>query len=278
MEVLEYVAFTTDPAGGNPAGVVLDADDLDDAAMLAIAAELGHSETAFLSRVEPGAARIRYFTPRAEIAFCGHATIASTVVLAERGVGGTVVLRTNAGDVPVEARDGRATLLAVDTPVEPLAADLLDALLAALRLTRARLDPALPPALVHGGNTHPLVVVADAAALDGLDPDAAALLALQDREGWDGTVPVLRRTSATTFESRNPFPRGGIREDPATGSAAAGLGAYLRAGGHITPPATVHVHQGRHIGRPSVLEVTVPATGRIAVTGTAVPLRGPAST
>jgi PhzF family phenazine biosynthesis protein len=274
MEILEYAAFTPDPAGGNPAGVVLGADDLDDAAMLAIAARLGHSETAFLSGIEGGAARIRYFTPLAEIAFCGHATIASTVALAERGARGTVVLRTNAGDVPVEARDGRAVLLAVDTPVEPLPAPLVDELLAALRLRHDRLDPALPPALVHGGNTHPLVPVRDAAALDGLDHDAPAVLALQNRVGWDGTVPVVLRTGPTTFVSRNPFPRGGIREDPATGSAAAGLGAYLRAGGHVAPPVTVTVRQGHHVGRPSVLEVTIPATGRISVSGPAVPLAG----
>src|SRR5438270_200691 len=84
-KVLRYTAFSADPAGGNPAGVVLDATGLDDAEQLAIAAELGYSETAFLT---PGRAersyRVRYFSPKAEVSFCGHATVAAAVALAER--------------------------------------------------------------------------------------------------------------------------------------------------------------------------------------------------
>ncbi|MFC4615141.1 PhzF family phenazine biosynthesis protein [Cellulomonas algicola] len=272
MEILRYRAFTTvepDPASGNPAGVVLDAESLDDADMLRIAAELGFSETAFLTGIERAAARVRYFTPRAEIAFCGHATVASGVVLARlRGAGPVVTLTTNAGLVPVEVSADRATLVAVDTHVEDLDGDLLDALLAALRLDREDLDPLLPPALVHGGNLHPLVAVR-AGVLDRLDHDDDAVLRLQDAQGWDGTVPVVHRVSATRFASRNPFPRGGIREDPATGSAAAGLGAYLRAGRHVDAPTVLTVDQGAETGRPSHLVVEVPREGRVRVTGTA---------
>ncbi|GCD20863.1 oxidoreductase [Cellulomonas algicola] len=272
MEILRYRAFTTvepDPASGNPAGVVLDAESLDDADMLRFAAELGFSETAFLTGIERAAARVRYFTPRAEIAFCGHATVASGVVLARlRGAGPVVTLTTNAGLVPVEVSADRATLVAVDTHVEDLDGDLLDALLAALRLDREDLDPLLPPALVHGGNLHPLVAVR-AGVLDRLDHDDDAVLRLQDAQGWDGTVPVVHRVSATRFASRNPFPRGGIREDPATGSAAAGLGAYLRAGRHVDAPTVLTVDQGAETGRPSHLVVEVPREGRVRVTGTA---------
>jgi PhzF family phenazine biosynthesis protein len=272
MEILRYRAFTTiEPNGesGNPAGVVLDAEELDDADMLRIAADLGFSETAFLTAIEPDAARVRYFTPRAEIAFCGHATIASGVALARRRHAAPVVgLTTNAGLVPVEVTPDRATLVAVETPVEDLADDLVDRLLTALRLDRGDLDPALPPALVHGGNLHPLVLVR-AGVLDRLDHDADAVLELQDAQGWDGTVPVVHRLSATRFASRNPFPRGGIREDPATGSAAAGLGAYLRAGGHVETPAVLEVAQGAEVGRPSLLVVEVPREGRVRVTGSA---------
>jgi PhzF family phenazine biosynthesis protein len=272
MEILRYRAFTTaetDPESGNPAGVVLDAEELGDAEMLAIAADLGFSETAFLTAIEPAAARVRYFTPRAEIAFCGHATIASGVVLARhRAAAATVQLTTNAGLVPVEVTADRATLVAVDTEVEPLADALVADLLRALRLDASGLDPALPPALVHGGNLHPLLAVR-AGVLPRLDHDGNAVLALQDAHGWDGTVPVVERLSPTRFASRNPFPRGGIREDPATGSAAAGLGAYLRAGGHVDAPAVITVEQGAEVGRPSLLVVEIPREGRIRVTGTA---------
>jgi len=82
-------------------------------------------------------------------------------------------------------------------------------------------------------------------------------------------VPVIHRESPTLFASRNPFPRGGIREDPATGSAAASLGYYLRDGGHVALPATIEVLQGAEAGRPSQLRIAVPLTGRVRVSGTA---------
>lgn len=272
MEILRYRAFTTvepNEQSGNPAGVVLDADELGDEDMLRIAAELGFSETAFLSAIERDAARVRYFTPRAEIAFCGHATVASGVALAaHRDAPAVVRLTTNAGLVPVEVTADRATLVAVNTEVETLDDELVDQVLGTLRLERADLDPAMPPALVHGGNLHPLVPVR-AGVLERLDHDGEAVLTLQDAHGWDGTVPVVHRLSTTRFVSRNPFPRGGIREDPATGSAAAGLGAYLRAGGHLDVPATFTVDQGAEIGRPSLIVVDVPREGRVRVTGTA---------
>lgn len=100
---------------------------------------------------------------------------------------------------------------------------------------------------------------------------------LMDRQGWAGTVTVVCRqnsdtTGATVVEARNLFPVGDITEDPATGSAAASLGAYLRELELVTPPARVIVHQGRHVGRPSLLVVDVPSHGGITVTGTAEPI------
>src|SRR6202012_6199044 len=91
---------------GNPAGVVLDATGLDDAGMLAIAAELGYSESAFLTAPPEGlggqdgrAYTIRYFSPRAEVPFCGHATVATAVALAERIGPGPVVFDTPVGEI-----------------------------------------------------------------------------------------------------------------------------------------------------------------------------------
>ena len=269
MEILTYSAFTTpENHSGNPAGVVVDADGLAREDMLGIAAELGFSETAFLSALTSDSATVRYFTPRDEIAFCGHATIASGVALARRGAGPVITFATKAGDVPVEVTREEATLTAVDTEITPLADELLDELLGTLRLSSTDLDSDLPPAFVRGGNPHPIVFVR-AGVLATLDHSAEAVLQLQDREGWDGTIPVVQRLSANRFASRNPFPRGGIREDPATGSAAAGLGYYLRAAGQVSLPATIEVEQGREVGRPSLIRVEIPSAGRVRVTGTA---------
>src|SRR4051794_15011931 len=100
--VLHYSAFTsalaTDHPSGTPAGVVLDADDLTDAERLELAAAVGYSETAFVERPGPdGARRVRYFSPQAEVDFCGHATVAAAVALAGAGAGGPLVFTINAG-------------------------------------------------------------------------------------------------------------------------------------------------------------------------------------
>jgi PhzF family phenazine biosynthesis protein len=124
----------------------------------------------------------------------------------------------------------------------------------------------------YSGNSHPIVGVSPA-VLDALDHDQSQLAALMAEQGWGATVAVVSRLAPSMFEARNPFPPGGVREDPATGSAAAALGGYLRALGLVEPPTTITVHQGRHVGRPGVLTVDIPVgTGGIAVSGTAVPL------
>ena len=115
-EILRYAAFTDDPSGGNPAGVVLDATGLDDAAMLGIAADVGYSETAFVTRRPGGELDVRYYSPLAEVPFCGHATIATAVAWAERHGSEPLVFHTRAGEVAVDVTDGtppRATLTSV---------------------------------------------------------------------------------------------------------------------------------------------------------------------
>lgn len=276
MRVLRYVAFSDDPRGGNPAGVVLDAGRLSRAQMLATAAEVGFSETAFLGPVRGGRVGVRYFSPRDEVPFCGHATIASAVALAERSGGGTRVFATPAGDVVVEAaadRDGRwrASLTSVEPSTAPLADPDLDELLGALGWRRADPDPALPPAVAYAGAHHPVLAARTRARLADLDYDLPRLDALMAARGWT-TVDLVWRESALLFHARNPFPPGGVVEDPATGAAAAALGGYLRSGRQVDPPAVVTVLQGEDLGRPSTLTVTVPVHGGIVVGGAAVRL------
>src|SRR6266481_4656765 len=103
MEVLRYAAFTSDPAGGNRAGVVLEADGLDDREMQTIATELGYSETAFLFPRDDGRFDVRYFSPLREVPFCGHATIATAVAYAQKYSEGVSELHllARAGEIPV---------------------------------------------------------------------------------------------------------------------------------------------------------------------------------
>ncbi|WP_329052278.1 PhzF family phenazine biosynthesis protein [Streptomyces violaceus] len=278
MEILRYVAFSTDPKGGNPAGVVLDATGADDAAMLAAAAEVGYSETAFVVPSGDGALDVRYFSPLAEVPFCGHATIATAVAHAERHGTGRLLLRTAAGPVTVttdRSADGTlvATLVSVTPRTAPIEAGDLAELLTILGWPEADLDPALPPRAAFAGAWHPVIAAASRDRLARLEYDMTALGTLMARTGWT-TIDLVQRESPTVFHARNPFPPGGVVEDPATGAAAAAFGGYLRELGLVPTPATLTVHQGVDMGRPSTITVTVPAetdTG-IAVTGPAVRL------
>jgi PhzF family phenazine biosynthesis protein len=280
MEILRYTAFSTDPDGGNPAGVVLDSSSLTPEEMQLVATEVGYSETAFLAPRPDGRLDARYFSPRAEVPFCGHATIAAAVAHAERHGEGERVLHTAAGEVPVETRrgaDGRmsATLTSVRPRIDPLDPADVDRLLRIFGWPRAVLDEDLPPRVTYAGAEHPVIAVSDRSAMVAMSYDFAGLDDLTAERGWT-TVNVVWRESGATFRSRNAFPPGGVVEDPATGAAAAALGGYLRALGLVEPPVRLTVHQGHEMGRPSTLLVDVPAgraTG-IAVTGTAVPIPG----
>lgn len=276
VDVLHYTAFSRDPAGGNPAGVVLDARALDAAAMQQLARRLGYSETAFLLPRADGDFDVRYYSPQAEVPFCGHATIAAMVAWAQRHGAGHYRLHTRAGVVPVQVdTEAVATLTSVPPRVLPLADDALAALLTALRWRRDDLDPALPPALAYAGAWHPIVVAATRARLADLHYDYAALAALMAAQDWT-TVDLVWRESADCYHARNPFPPGGVVEDPATGAAAAAFGAYLDAQQALPATRRFQIHQGADLGRPSLLSVEVPAevaTG-VRVSGTAVEMRG----
>lgn len=280
---LRYAAFAATPEGGNPAGIVLDASDWSDARMQSVAADVGFAETAFVvspvEQVRDGAPRrvpIRYFSPIAEVPFCGHATIATAVALAERLGTGEYLFDTTAGPIAITTRSVEGNIVASFTSVEPHLEDfdpaVLNRLLDLLGTSRDRLDPAYPPQVSFAGNRHPILVFADRHEFDSFTFDPGAVRGLMDAEGWSGTVTTLFAESATLFDSRNLFPVGTLTEDPATGSAAASVGGYLRALGLVEPPARVTITQGSHVGRPSVLEVDIPEAGGITVTGSARPM------
>ena len=264
--MLRYAAFTDDPAGGNPAGVVLDAARMSDSDMLAVAAEVGFSETAFVTSASGTDFELRYFSPALEIPFCGHATIATAVAL---GLEGEFVFHTQSGRVAIQAGDGRATLTSVEPSVTDISPADLDELLAAIEWSPDELDPQLPPRTAYAGVYHPVIAASSRDRLRDLDYDFDRLQRLMLARDWT-TVQVVWRESDELFHARDPFAASGIVEDPATGAAAAALGGYLRTLGLVSPPARFTVLQGEDMGRPSRLDVLVPATGGIEVSGTAV--------
>lgn len=272
-EVLRYTAFSADPEGGNPAGVVLDASGLDDTAMLAVAADLGYSESAFLTAPDGhGGYTVRYFSPKAEVPFCGHATVAAALALAERDGPGDLVFSTPAGTVPVSVvREGgelRATLTSVEPHTEDAAPEDVAEALAALDWPATGLDPALPPRIAYAGARHLVLAAATRERLADLAYDFARLEALMRRLDLT-TVQLVWRESGSVFHVRDPFPVGGVVEDPATGAAAAAFGAYARELGLVPEDAVLTLHQGADMGRPGTLTVELRSgDARVRVSGT----------
>ena len=270
-----FSAFSRSPEGGNPAGVWLgDALPTTDV-MQQIAAEVGFSETAFVAPANGRNRTVRYYSPEAEVSFCGHATIAAGVVLGAAEGDGTYRLATTVGEVPVSVRtrDGirEASLTSVEPRYTRAPDELVGEALFALGWKPGDLDDSIPPARAYAGAWHLVLAVAEASRLARLDYDFDRLKAQMLRDGLT-TLQLVWRERADLFHSRNPFPVGGIIEDPATGAAAAALGGYLREAKLITVPAAILIRQGEAMGRPSRISVDIPAAGGIVVTGTAVPI------
>lgn len=272
IEILRYTAFASEPGGGNPAGIVLDASGLSDDEMLDIARQVAYPETAFVVGETPTGPRLRYFSPAAEVPFCGHATIATAVVLAERDGLGRRVFTTAAGEIALDATTGpdggvQVAMTSVEPTTRVIDPAVRDRLFALLGLTLDDVAEGFPVLESFAGNWHPVIVLGDEDLFHQFRFAPAPLAELKVEAGWFGTVTVLHRTSALEYEARNLFPAGRITEDPATGSAAASTGAYLREVGMVEPGDRVVIRQGRHVGRPSILLVDVPASGGITVTG-----------
>ncbi len=267
-EVLDV--FTDTPYAGNPLAVVLGADDLTTTQLQAIAGEFNLSETAFPMRTDKPEAtyRLRIFTPAVELPFAGHPSVGAAWLMTQRGlaepVDGLVLQDCAAGVLPLRLLDdGRIEL----TGATPSAGEPLDPtpILDAVGLTAADLGPA-PPRLCSTGFEQGFLCVADDAVARAR-PDLAKLRALAEHVGT-GTWAVFSWDAIARSAHTRVFPADiGIAEDPATGSAAGGFGAWLAASGLLPSDAeTAYViHQGLEMGRPSQLDGTVVTRNGVAI-------------
>jgi PhzF family phenazine biosynthesis protein len=264
-------AFSDGESGGNPAGVVIVEALPEPADMQRIACEVGYSETAFAARKD-GQWRVRYFSPEAEVPFCGHATIALGAALAMREGDGIFQLALNNGNITVEGRNaGAFYAAALQSPLtrsQPVPAESLASALDLFGLAERDLDPRIPPARIHAGADHLVLMLRDREALAAMRYDFAAGQALTRAEGW---VTVLLGFAETpqVFHTRNAFAFGGVIEDPATGAATAALAGYLRDIGW-PHGGSIDVRQGDDMGMPSRLRAEMTATpgASIRVSGT----------
>jgi PhzF family phenazine biosynthesis protein len=273
IRIFQVDAFTADRFTGNPAGVVLDADQLGDSEMLAIARELNNADTAFV--LAPDAAdhdlRVRFFTPRTEASFVGHATIATHFVLSGEGMpslaraGGRVRQKQKSGIVDVEVRgEGPARRIAVRQAPPPLGRQLNDrerlAVLDALALSTGDIDTRCPLRIVGGTGTRLMIGVRNTDQLKQLKPDFLRLTTLSAQLGAAGffVFTLTHAFPGCLTESRMFCPALGIPEDPVSGNAHGLLGAYLAEQGllaHSGGMAKFTGAQGHHLHRSGRIDV-----------------------
>lgn len=275
--------FTDAAFGGNPLAVVLDADDLDGAAMQALAREFGLSETAFVVHSSVADVRARYFTPATELPMAGHPTIGTAFALdaAGRLSGERARFELGVGprELTLERDDGRLRRVWMDqgTPHEVGRVEDRAAVARALGLEPRALVASLPLSVVTAGVPFLLVPVIDRGELARVRLDLSAIAPFVPPE--HRAVLAFTLDSDDSHVSARMFGEAlGVVEDPATGSAHGPLGAYLAWHGRVPVGGRFLSRQGVAMGRPSEVWVRTRGDGgavAVEVGGGAVPvLRG----
>ncbi len=273
--------FTDRRFGGNPLAVFPDAQGLSDADMQALATEFNLSETSFvLPPADPShTARVRIFTPKAEVPFAGHPNVGTAVVLGSRmaALPATMVFEELAGLVHVSlARYAGVTSAVIDAP-QPLQVGAevpvdLAAACAGLRPDDFRTGVHSP--IMAGVGFGFVFAEVDRAALSRAAPDSAAFHGAAARTGIEEVLLHLYARDGDTLHARMFAPSSGIPEDPATGSANAALAALLLSLDGRDHAAWT-VRQGVEMGRPSLLHATAHRTPdgiRASIGGGVVPM------
>jgi trans-2,3-dihydro-3-hydroxyanthranilate isomerase len=272
MPTFRYVVadvFTDKPLAGNQLAVFTDAREIPEELLQRLAREMNFSETVFVLPSEAeGHARIRIFTPAAEIPFAGHPTLGTAFVLAGPLQLDEIRLETGSGVVPVklEREDSRIVFGRMEQPIptiEPYADT--EPLFDALGVEGSE----LPVELYDNGIRHVYVALASEKAVAALRPDLGRLGELPAILGFNCFAG-----SDTRWKTRMFAPGGGMPEDPATGSAAGPLAAHLARHGRIAFGDEIEISQGAEIGRPSTLFARVDGSAdrleRVEVGGSAV--------
>ena len=272
LSIFHVDAFTDTPFGGNPASVVLGADRLPDEMLHKIANEMNTRETVFVMQSKKANFRFRYFTPKSEIGFSGHPTIAAFQALLKEGMVEAVrdvtmvTLETNVSLLDIEIVKNESTGLheIQITHRKPEFLNTYDPkdYLEALGLSLADFHSPNPIQTVSTGTPHLILPLSTMRALDRIKPNWDRLKDLQSGSDYVSMSVFTRETRTPTSDAqvRHFAPALGVYEDPVSGSAAGSLGSYIIRYGFMEPtvPVTsIVIEQGYHVGRPGRIFVEV---------------------
>lgn len=267
IKALTLNSFTSDPSGGNPAGVVMDADSLTVPQMKEIASKVGFSETAFVMKSDSCDFKVRFFTPVEEVDLCGHATIAVFHALNELNVIGSGVYtqETLAGNLEVEVFEDGLILMDQSKPkffetIDPT--EISDS----LGIPESYLSSTLPIQIVSTGIKDILVPLSSVKALYHLEPKMNVISSLSEKYGVTGYhVFTTEAEEGFLCECRNFAPLYGIDEESATGTSNGALISYMYKYGVINKDKMddLVIKQGYSMGTPSQIYGKLNADGEV---------------
>lgn len=233
IEVQIVNAFIDGATGGNPAGVVLDANALTAAQKLRVAQQVGLSETAFVSASDAATIKLEFFTPTRQIAHCGHATIATFSLLRQLGVVGD-------GHLSKETMDGNRDILvngemafmeqrAPKYTRVAASSELGGRVVVSLGLAQAQLPSGVDPFVVNTGNAFLIVPLPDERSVAELRPHLGLIESLSDELDLIGyyVFSTSTKVKGRHAGARMFAPRFGISEESGTGMAAGPLACFL---------------------------------------------------
>lgn len=260
IEVNLVNSFTYNGAGGNPAGVVLNADKYSSEQKQAIAKKAGYPETAFVSASDKADYKLEFFTPNKQIAHCGHATVAAFSYLNQLGkiTKKFAVKETIDGNRDIMIEDGYAFMEQIPQFYKNLEEGDVKKVMASLGLNEDDIEAGGELMISNTGVSFLIIPLKDNDALKGVKPDFDAIAEISEKYDLIGYYaftndPVCKSHTVTT---RMFAPRYGIPEESATGMAAGNLAAYLYD--HMDFRCDkITVEQGFFMDKPSESEIIV---------------------
>jgi len=258
VQVFTLNAFAKTENGGNPAGVVLNSDDLSDTQMLSIAKKVGFSETAFVQKSDKADFRVKFFTPSAEVDLCGHATIATFYLLAKRQIiqQGEYKQETKAGVLKIEILQDGSVLMDQNPPnfFDKIDKDLIAE---SLNISADIIMDDLPIQIVSTGLKDIFIPIKSLDYLMQIKPDFEKVKQISKKFDVIGYhLFALETKFGATAHCRNLAPLYDIDEEAATGTSSGALSCYLFKHGKIKKEQINDLifEQGYSMNRPSEIK------------------------